>query len=67
MITGVNLDGESDKTEVYFGNYRARVISQNDESITVALPANMLASGEESFSVTVLVDGITAGGSISFE
>ena len=67
VITGVNLDGESDKTEVYFGNYRARVISQNDGSITVALPANMLASGEESFSVTVLVDGITAGGSISFE
>ena len=67
VITGVNLDGESDKTEVYFGNYRARVISQNDESITVALPENMLASGEESFSVTVLVDGITAGGSISFD
>ncbi|MEZ4490231.1 MAG: IPT/TIG domain-containing protein [Cyanobacteriota/Melainabacteria group bacterium] len=67
IITGVNLDGESDKTEVYFGNYRARVISQNDGSITVALPENMLASGEESFSVTVLVDGITAGGSISFD
>lgn len=65
-ITGENLDGELDKTEVYFGDYRARVVSQTKSNITVALPDNMLASGEESFRVTVLVDGVTACGSISF-
>lgn len=65
IITGDNLDGDLDKTEVYFGDFRARVVSQTKSRITVDLPENMLASGEDNFKVTVLVNGVTACGSIS--
>ncbi|HMO23195.1 MAG TPA: IPT/TIG domain-containing protein, partial [Candidatus Melainabacteria bacterium] len=65
IITGDNLDGQLDKTEVYFGDFRARVVSQTKSRITVDLPEDMLASGEDNFKVTVLVNGVTACGSIS--
>lgn len=65
-INGKNLKGDISKVEVYFGNFRTRVVETSPSRITVELPEELLESGTSSFRVSVTVNGVTASGSLVY-
>ena len=66
-INGNNLKGDVGKVEVFFGNFRAKVIETSPCRITVELPEDLLESGVSAFRVNVTVDGVTAHGSLIYQ
>lgn len=66
VIGGSNLSGPIDKTEVYFGNFKAQVIQVQEDQITVTLPPELFSSGKENLTVNVQVDGVQAAGNLVY-
>lgn len=67
VIGGKNLNGDTEKTEVYLGNFRAKVLDENESSIVFSLPNDLNASGQKVFPVHVIVDGVSAQGQLFYK